>query len=151
MKININVTRNFRINGQEYHSVEEMPDEVRKIFDKAMASQAGSGQRTHSTATRSKIIFNGTEYDSIDSMPQGDRQLYEKVLKAAEGTLESSGVHISGGSGGILRKPVNVAAARPIEIQNPTKAESSFSPRMLLMGAGLIALILLLYLLIQNR
>ena len=151
MKINVKVTSKFLINGKEYHSVEEMPDEVRKIFDKVMASRAGSGQRTHSLVTRSKIIFNGTEYDNIDSMPQGDRQLYEKMLKAAEGTIASSGVHISGGGVGILEKPDKAATARPIEIRNPTKAESFLSPRMLLMGAGLLALIFLLYLLFQNR
>ena len=150
MKINVKVTSKFLINGKEYPSVEEMPDEVRKIFDKVMASRAGSGQRTHSVVTRSKIIFNGTEYDNIDSMPQGDRQLYEKMLKAAEGTIASSGVHISGG-GGILGKPDKATTARPQEFRNPTKAESFLSPRMLLMGAGLLALIFLLYLLFQNR
>jgi hypothetical protein len=84
-------------------------------------------------------------------MPQDDRQLYEKVLKAAESTVASSGVDISGGSRGMLRKPDNTGAARPGEIRNPIKAVSSFSPRTLLMSAGLMALIFLLYFLLQNR
>jgi len=152
MSISIDVKRKFKINGKEYNSVEEMPDEIRMVFEKAMALRAsGAGQRTHSAVMRSKIVFNGKEYENVLSMPQDIRQLSGKVLKAAKSAVASSGVDIPGGSEGMLRKPDTTGTARPGEIRNPTKAESSFSPRMLLMGAGLIILILLLYLLIQNR
>lgn len=136
MNININVTRNFKINGKEYHSVEEMPDEIRQVYEKALALQAGSKQPIHSAVARTKIIFNGTEYENMDTMPEDARQLYKKVLKAAESSVASSG--ISG-------------ALRPRNIRKSIKLEFSFSPRMLLMSAGLMALIFLLYSLFQNR
>ena len=152
MKININVTRNFRVNGKEYHSVEEMPDEVRQVVEKAMALPAGSGQRTPSVVTRSKIIFNGTEYENIDSMPQEARQLYEKMLKAAVRTVPSSGLDIAAGdSRGLPGKLAHTGTADSGDVPKPTKIESSFSPRMLLMSAGLLALTLLFYYLLQSR
>jgi hypothetical protein len=151
MNININVKRKFRINGKEYNSVEEMPDGIREAFEKAMHSQAGSGQRINSAVTRSKIIFNGTEYENIDAMPQDIRQLYEKVLKAAETAVVSSGVDIAEVSGSMLRKPDTIGTAPPGDIRKPTKVESSFSPRMLIASAVLMALIFLLYYLFQDR
>jgi hypothetical protein len=84
MNVNVNVKRKFKINGKEYNSIEEMPPDIRNAFEKAMASQAGSGQQANPATMQTKIIFNGTEYQSIDAMPQDVRQLYEKVLKAAE-------------------------------------------------------------------
>jgi hypothetical protein len=151
MKININVTHNFTINGKQYHSVEEMPDEVRQVFEKAKALQAGSGKRILAAGTRSKIIFNGREHEIFDTMPEDVRQLCEKALKAAESPVASSGVDIPRVSGGNRRKPDTAGTPGPGEISKPTKVESSFSPRMLLMTAGLLALIFLLYCLFQNR
>ena len=136
MNININVTRNFKINGKEYHSVEEMPDEIRQIYEKAMALKAGAKQPIHSAEARAKIIFNRTEYENVDTLPEDARQFSKKVLKAAESSVASSG--ISG-------------ALRPRNIRKSIKLEFSFSPRMLLMSAGLMALIFLLYSLFQNR
>ena len=82
--MNVNVKRKFKINGKEYNSIEEMPQDMRNAFEKAMASKTGSGLQTNPTSMQTKIIFNGTEYQSIDAIPQDVRQLYEKVLKAAE-------------------------------------------------------------------
>ena len=105
MDININVKRKFRINGKEYNSIEEMPDDIREIFEKAMSSQAGSGFQINSAAMRTNIIFNGTVYGSIDEMPQDVRQLYEKVLKAAETGAGQPDIDITGISRGMVRGP----------------------------------------------
>jgi len=151
MNININVTRIFKINGKEYHSVEEMPDEIRQVFEKAKALQASSGKGILSAGRRSKIIFNGKEQEISDTMPEDVRQLCEKALKATESSVTSSGVDIPRGSEGNLRKRDTAGTPGPGEIQNPTKIEFSFSPRILLMSAGMLALIFLLYCLFQNR
>jgi hypothetical protein len=151
MNININVKRKFKINGKEYNSLEEMPDDIREVLKKALDSRAGSGHWINSEMTRSRIIFNGTEYDSLAAMPQDVRQLYEKVLRAAESGGASSGVDIAKMSGGVLTKPDTIGNGRPGNIGKPTKAESSFSPRILMVSAALMGLIFLLYYLFQNR
>ncbi len=150
INININVSRKFKINGKEYNSIEEMPHDIREAFKKVMDSQVGSGHQINSAVTRSKIIFNGTEYEKMDAMPQDVRQLYEKVLKAAESRIPSSGVDIARIIGGMLGKPDTTGTARPGEIRKPTKRESSFFPRTLIVSALLIALIFLLYYLFQD-
>ena len=151
MNININVTHTFKINGKEYHSVEEMPDEIRQVFEKAKALQAGSGKRILAAGTRSKIFLNGREQEITDTMPADVRELCEKVAKAAESSVASPGVDIPRVSGGNLRKLDTAGTPSPGEIRERTKVEFSFSPRILLMTAGLVALIFLLYLLFQNR
>jgi hypothetical protein len=153
MNIIMNLKRKFKIEGKESYSVEEMHhdiQEAREAFKKLIDSQLGSGHRINSAVTPSKIIFNGTEYENIDAMPQEVRQRYEKFLKAAESRAPSSGVDIAGISGGMPGKPGAKSTARPGEIRKPTKGESSFSPRTLILAAVLMALIFLIYYLVQN-
>ena len=117
MNVNVNVKRKFKVNGKEYNSIEEMPQDIRSAFEKAMASKTGSGQQVNTATMQTKIIFNGTEYQSIDVMPQDEPKSY--------GTTNMG---------------------------NPTKIEpSAFSPRMLIIGVMVIALIILFYFLFQGR
>jgi hypothetical protein len=153
MNIIMNLKRKFKINGKESYSVEEMHhdiQEAREAFKKLMDSPVGSGHRINSAMPPNKIIFNGTEYENIDAMPQEVRRRYEKVLKAAKSGAPSSGVGIAGISGGMPGKPGANSTARPGEIRKPTKGEFSFSPWKLIVVAVLMALIFLIYYLVQN-
>jgi hypothetical protein len=147
MNINVNVKRKFKINGKEYDSIEEMPGDIREKFEKAMASQLILRDQTNSGTTQTKIVVNGIEYQSIDAMPQDVRQLYEKALKAAE----TGEVGSLGNSSGILTESKNFGTIRPADFQDRTKPQSTFSPRKFIVTALLIALIILLYFLYQNK
>ncbi len=151
MPVNISIKRKFKINGREYNSIGEMPENVREAFKKAMESQAGSGHGIQSAVTRSKITFNGKEYESLDAMPQDVRELYKKVLKAAESGFTSSGVDVAGVSDGLLRKPAPIGTVRQGDLRKTTRFESSFSLRTLIVIAGLMAFIFLFYYLFQSR
>jgi hypothetical protein len=149
MNVNVNVKRKYKINGKEYNSVEEMPPDIRATFEKAMASQAGSDYQANPATMQTKIIFNGTEYQGIDAMPQDVRQLYEKVLKTAETGAESSDIITAGDISDMLtghKTYGNTNMGKPPKIE-----PSAFSPRMLIIGAMLIALIFILYLVFQVR
>ena len=61
MNVNVNVKRKFKVNGKEYNSIEEMPQDIRNAFEKAIASQAGKGQSVSPATMQTKIIFTGTE------------------------------------------------------------------------------------------
>lgn len=65
--------------GKRYASVEEMPAEVRRVYDLAMASQAEA-----ETAAPVKLIFNGKEYEGLDSMPPDVRKQYQTQQVAME-------------------------------------------------------------------
>jgi hypothetical protein len=125
-----------------------MPDDVRDAFKKAMDTQANPGQNIHSSVMHSKIIFNGTEYENIDAMPPDIRQLYEKALGVAEGGIGSSLADVPGLGDEMLRK-AHVSESFGLEnIRQATKFESS-SPRALIAGAVLLAVIVLLYFLFR--
>ena len=149
MNVNVNVKRKFKINGKEYNSIEEMPPDIRSTFEKAMASQTGSDQQANPATMQTKIIFNGTEYQSIDTMPQDVRQLYEKVLKSVEaGTTRANIIPASDLSDMLTGHKTygNTNMGKPPKIE-----PSAFSPQMLIIGAMLIALIFILYLVFQGR
>jgi hypothetical protein len=151
MSININVKHTFKVNGKEYSSTDEMPPEVREIFQKAMAAKTGSGQQMSAAVTRTKIFFNGTEYASIDKMPQDVRQLYEKVLKAAETGAAPSDLDLADMRRGILGQSKSVKAFVSGGVLSPPKTEPAFSARTVIVGVVLAALIFLIYYLAQHR
>ncbi len=151
MNININVKRKFKINGKEYNSIEEMPDDLREIFKKTMGSQTGTVLTTSHAAERTKIVINGTEYDSVDAIPQDVRRLYENALKGAETGAVLHEIDVAGIYSGIMTGSKTPETARTGELRRPIKVESSFSPRALILGILAAALILLLYYLVQGR
>ena len=65
--------------GKRYESVEEMPAEVRRVYDLARASQEDAA-----TAPPVKLIFNGKEYEGLDSMPPDVRKMYQTQQVAME-------------------------------------------------------------------
>ena len=65
--------------GRAYDSVEEMPAEVRRVYDLAVAA-------LHEAETQAsiKVIFNGKEYAGLDSMPEDVRRLYHTQQQSME-------------------------------------------------------------------
>jgi hypothetical protein len=62
--------------GRTYASIEEMPAEIRRVYDLAVAAK--------SEADNLKIIFNGQEYAGLDSMPAEVRKAYQHQQLAME-------------------------------------------------------------------
>jgi hypothetical protein len=151
MNVNVNVKRKFKINGKEYGSIEEMPPDIRNAFEKAMASQAGSGQQINPATMQTKIIFNGTEYQSVDAMPQDVRQLYEKVLKAAETGTAPANIITADDISGMQAGSKNYGTTSMGNMGNPTKTEPAISARTLIIGVLLIALIIIFYFILHGR
>lgn len=151
MSINVNVKRKFNINGKEYSSTDEMPADVREIFQKAMAAKAGSGQPAGGTVTHTRIVFNGTEYESIDKMPQDVRHLYETVLKATESGAAPPGIDMQEIRRAIFRGWKSARTGAAAEVRSPPKVEPTFSPRTLIVIAMVVALLFLMYYLSQHH
>jgi len=64
------------VNGHEYGSAEELPEDLRQAYERAMS--AGSGP------SKVKIVFNGNEYGSVDEMSSDVRRTYEGALAAVK-------------------------------------------------------------------
>jgi phage-related protein len=83
LNVNVNIKKKFKVNGQEYESIEDVPVEYREAFQKALVS-AEDGGRPQPGAPRTKITMNGVEYENVEAMPPVVRMLYERALKTAE-------------------------------------------------------------------
>jgi len=79
MGIEVNVNREFVINGKQYHSLEEVPPDIRQAVEETLRSpcvlQAGTA------GNQAKIIVNGRPYGSVDAMPGGVREIYAVAMQ----------------------------------------------------------------------
>lgn len=67
------------IGGSEYRSVEDMPPELRRVYEVALKAS-----QTAAEGPKIKLVFEGNEYDSVDSMPPEVRKKYEHQQAAME-------------------------------------------------------------------
>jgi len=76
MPIKVNLKTRIRFNGQEYDSVEAMPQEARAVYERALAHPPGTAGKRVSV----KISVNGREYASPDEMPPELRAQYDRIM-----------------------------------------------------------------------
>ncbi|MEW6358863.1 MAG: hypothetical protein AB1696_21200 [Planctomycetota bacterium] len=156
-------------NGQEYSSVDDMPADVRRAYERVMgmfADRDGDGvpdsvQQSDGAFTAdvvTKIVVNGREYNSLDEMPNDVRRMYEMamsarrdgrsgstfVVKCGENKIVATG-GISWRTGGAQKLP---------RIMRGTIDEPPQDPRLALaaivIAALLIAIAVLLVLLVSR-
>ena len=82
MPMNINIKKKIVINGKEYASPEEVPPELRQVYEQALVRQGNSPQVHISTS--SKFTINGQTYNSVDEMPEEARKLYESMMSRVD-------------------------------------------------------------------
>ncbi|OGS07834.1 MAG: hypothetical protein A2270_01180 [Elusimicrobia bacterium RIFOXYA12_FULL_51_18] len=122
INFNIDIKRKFTVNGKEYGSLDEVPEEQRQIVQNALNS-------TEPGAGRHKITVNGIGYDSPEAMPPDARKVYEEALKKADAVAQRSGMSFS--------------TPRAVDIK-PEGSLSSRAITVLLVLAGLVILIKLI-------
>lgn len=84
---NINITRKIKVNGKEYDSLEEVPQEHRQAVQDALGA-AGTG-------APGKININGTGYDSPEAMPPEARRIYDESLGKARALAQEKGIDLA--------------------------------------------------------
>ncbi|MGO9567652.1 MAG: hypothetical protein ACLP5H_08935 [Desulfomonilaceae bacterium] len=150
MTVKIEVKWKFKVNGKEYASREEMPENIRHAYDKALAN-AASGNSASLCAPTTRIVFNGQEYASVDSMPADVRQTYEEALSTAQG-VEAGDSSFSRGrtklSETILTHHGHTDWAMLDKAIEPGTSASS-SRRLLVIGFLVLALLCALYFFIR--
>lgn len=150
MEIKFNVKRKYVVNGKEYGSLEEMPSAIREAYEKAVGKAQGIEQGNISSISSDKIVFNGQEYESVNTMPLDVRQMYETIMNAVKGekgvTMEKSGFQIGLNVPGIKDK--GILATGGIN-SKPIEPQSGFSPRILIIAAVILGVIIGLYILMS--
>src|SRR2546422_10158523 len=90
------VKRRIRVNGKDYDRVEDLPPDVRKACERALAGSAGApagktfedgvdasaacrdgALQGTNARLRARISLGGAEYASVDEMPPDVKKLYE--------------------------------------------------------------------------
>ncbi len=89
MSIKINVIRKFIINGKEYGSVAEMPENIRVVYEKA--KETTLHHETDETGRLGKIVVNGQEYKSVEEIPIDVRQIYQSAMASTKATVTTIG------------------------------------------------------------
>ena len=141
MAIKVTVKRRIVFHGKSYDSPEELPEDVRQAYEKAMADP-GAG-----ASAAAKLVFNGTEYEGLDAMPPAVRALYESAVGAvASGRLaDASGdAAASGPLGWSGAEQPAVVSAAPIE-PGPANPRSLRSALVVALALGLLLLGYYLY------
>jgi hypothetical protein len=145
MDVKFNVKYKFKVNGKEYSSLEEMPPDIRDVYEKAVNKDGGIGHGNISSISPGKIVFNGQEYESVDSMPADIRQMYETIMKTVKSgdvaTVEKSGFKIGVDTKGFKDERIMNSS----DISKPIAPKSFFSPLMLLIAGALLVLFAVLY------
>lgn len=145
MEVKFNVKRKYIVNGKEYASIEEMPADIRQLYEKAVSGKEGISNENISSLSAGKIVFNGQEYESVESMPFDIRQMYETVMKTVnEGKISLTGnVDFKFG-----RKTPELGQGSIVDSYNmskPITPKSFFSLRLLIVGAVVIILLIGIY------
>lgn len=148
MAIRKKVIRRFIVNGKEYESLEDMPDDIRRGIEKAMAKETRTKAKPRFEMS-SGIVVNGKEYDSIEEMPPDVREIYEELKEAIEsGEMTDDAVSLAGEditSKNLYSKAISYSGPGPI---GPQSSFLSF-PRWVKTGLFFIAVIMALYFLIH--
>lgn len=87
----------IEVNGREYASVDDMPPDVRRLYEQAMRrlqergpgepgappETTGSPETPTTVRTTRRLVVNGKEISSLDELPENMRELARRALAAA--------------------------------------------------------------------
>ncbi len=108
IQFKINVRRKIVVNGHEYGSVEEMPGDLRRAYEKRMGIATDASAAVGRGNVTTKMVVNGQEYASVDDMPPEVRAIYEMARRAVDAETKGGtemGHEISGSGLGRDGKP----------------------------------------------
>jgi len=142
MKINFNFKSKIIINGKEYSSTGEMPDDIREAYEKTKDSHSAALHPDGLAHVTTRIKFNDQEYESLDAMPPDVRHTYDQVMTSLlEGKVAPDVIAKIQESGATMGK--RTIEHRTIGGPQPMVFESAFSSSKRWLIAGLMLLLAL--------
>jgi hypothetical protein len=148
--LEINIKKRITVNGKEYGSPEEMPEEIRRVYEQAMSKKSMMGHRAAPWEAKFSITFNGRKYGGVEEMPSDTRELYEGVMKTVEAGQGPTGAPAESGAGAITSERLTrFDRHESPSLAHPTGPEEGSPLVRKIMTAGVLALglIFLIYLL----
>lgn len=139
--MNVNVRTKIRVNGKEYSSPDEMPPEIRRAYERAMA-QVAAGRDTLSARSGLRVIFNGQEYHSVEEMPAVVRHVYESAMAAANQGNDNVPDAVQG-TARLQTQSSNVSPSISPVLGGAGTSPESTGPRLLIAIGGALLLLAL--------
>jgi hypothetical protein len=151
------MTARIVFNGQEYDNPDEMPPQVRKLYERAMENLPPNQQANLSSpkvnirvTANLRFKYNGQIYNSLDELPPEVRPRYEKLAsqmdKDRDGIpdfLEEKGDSAVAAASNVNAGGFDPAAPiAPLTQINPVISPDSSLTRLLLIAGVIIALLL---------
>ena len=155
-------------NGVEYSSPDDMPAEVRKTYDQALAMLAdadldGTPDAVERARSKQNVIgidhtiisVNGETYHGVDEMPPGIRSAYEQAMAQLDKNRDGIPDVLQGGGGAGSGGPAPEVESRQFVVQKEFRlgggaarppglaVESGPRTGLLLVGAIVVGAILL--------
>jgi len=115
MPVNIDVKTKLVINGKEYSSPDELPPEMRKVYDLALANR-GSSPQIQITGS-SKVTFNGKTFDNREAMPDDARQSYDRAMEAIDSNQDGIPDSLQAGENAVLSSAGTSTPMSPLPAQ----------------------------------
>jgi hypothetical protein len=130
----------INFNGQEYDSPEDMPPEVRQLYQMMTNMLAdndqdgmpdifagGAGKGTHTLFQTTQFIVDGKAYSSLDELPAEARQKYQQSLGQFDANRNGIPDLLDHSPFGTVAQPPSAA---------PSAAQPFQEPKVTVIGAG---------------
>ena len=86
--MNITLKTKIRCNGKEYSSVDELPPEIRSLYERAIA---GGGKFAMSHSITPRLVINGQEFSSTADMSVAEKKLYDDAMQLIHDNVNAKG------------------------------------------------------------
>jgi len=123
-------------NGKTYHSVDEMPPDIRQAYEQVMSAFADKNQNgmpdvlegmldkntndLNIQSSSTSIIYDGKKYDSVEQLPPEGRQKYDQAM----GKLDAD----KNGIPDFLESIVGMSSAASGTLQQVQRDTSNLTP-----------------------
>jgi hypothetical protein len=109
--------------GREYSSPDEMPPDVRRLYDDVMALVAASDSSPGQSKVkiRTRFVVNRKEYSSSAEMPPAIRAEYEKLVNESNATAPTDNAAAAPSSLALLETGTSSSLDSQLRLSAPTR------------------------------
>ena len=126
------------IDGKTYHSVDEMPPDVRQKYEEAMRALGHATNNLipdvvenitagQTTVSSMKIIVDGKEFSSVENLPPEARARYEEAMSKLDANRNGIPDFVEGMTG-TSNQPVNLSSGFRVETPRLSATPSQKNP-----------------------
>ena len=140
--MNISFKTKIRYNGKDFSSVDELPPEIRAVYERALANRANKLMST-GTKVVTQLVVNGHEVESTKELSEDEQKLYADAMQL----LKDSG-DLGATAAQSATKPLSaasiVSATTPVSAPIETGWLTANQKKLVAIVAGLILIAVLI-------